>query len=105
MRREMNRIALLAVAQHLATPEAGLTEERRRRAAEAVRAAERIEKLARLRNETIIAHGFRGISDEELASEYGTWRLADDLRQSIGTALSADLSVNPFFEVARLLRF
>lgn len=106
LKQKMNRVALMAVAEYLAAPDVGLAEERRRRIAELVEASRRIDGLASLRNKTIIAHGFRGVSQEELEkSEYGTSRLADDLRESVGSALAVDLSTNPFFELIRLLRF
>lgn len=105
LQREINRTALLAVAKHLSRAEAAFPEKVSRRAARVVEAAEGIEQLAKLRNETIIAHGFRGISEEELNSEYGGADLVGDLRESVGAALDKELFPNPFLELSRMLRF
>lgn len=103
--REINNMHLYAVARHLAKPEANHSADARERAGRTLKAAEGIEKLAGLRNETIIAHGFRGVSAEELIEAYGSDTLAEDLRESVGRALGVDLSTNPFFELAEKLRF
>lgn len=102
MRREINRVALMAIAEHLATPDAQLPEESRARAEKVVEAAKKIEALADLRNRTIIAHGFEGVSEEDIP---GSDTLVEDLRSMVGVALNRDLSVNPFFDLAGKLRF
>lgn len=103
--RPINRISLMAVAEYLCCEESGLQEEERRRAVRVVESANSIEKLADLRNEAIVAHGFRGMSGDELIEEYGSDSLIEDLRKSVGDALGRDLSVNPFVELAERLRF
>lgn len=110
LKRDINRVGLMAVVKHLAEPAAGLPEEQRERAARAARAAEAakgIEKLANLRNKTILAHGFEGVSEERFTGEegYGSDTLVEDLRVSVGGALDRDLSTNPFVELAERLKF
>lgn len=102
MKREINRVALMAITEHLATPDAQLSEEARTRAEKVARAAEKIEALADLRNRTIIAHGFEGVSGEDIP---GSGTLVEDLRSMVGAALDRDLSTNPFFDLSRKLRF
>jgi CRISPR-associated protein (Cas_Cas02710) len=105
LKQEINRTALFAISQHLCNPQAGLPEERCQQASMVVEVAESIERLARLRNETIIAHGFRGVSEGDLIDAYGAESLVEDLRENVGAALGMSLCANPFFELARLLRF
>ena len=102
MRREINRVALMAITEHLATPDAQLPEEARMRAEKVAGAAEKIEALADLRNRTIIAHGFEGVSGEDIP---GSETLVKDLRSMVGAALDRDLSTSPFFDLAEKLRF
>lgn len=102
MKREINRVALTAITEHLTTSDAQLPEEARVRAEKVAEAAAKIEALADLRNQTIIAHGFEGVSEEDIP---GSETLVEDLRQMVGTALNRDLSTNPFFDLAEKLRF
>jgi len=105
MKREINRIALMAVTQHLSTPESDLAPDDQTRAANAATAAASIEKLVNLRNKTIIAHGFEGVSEEDVVRVHGSDTLIKDLRASVSAALNRDLSANPFFDLAEKLRF
>lgn len=105
LEREINNVALLAVAEYLQSPEAGFSGEEQTRTARVVEVAKSIDKLRNLRNHTIIAHGFSGVSEDELLDTYGSESLIDDLRTGIGTAIGKDLSTNPFVELAQQLRF
>ncbi len=105
MGREINRVALMAVTKHLSTPGSGLAPEDQTRAANAATTAANIEKLVNLRNKTVIAHGFEGVSEEDIVRIYDSDSLIEDLRTSVGEALNRDLSTNPFFDLAEKLRF
>lgn len=103
--REINRVSLLAIVEHLANPNSGLSDDRRERASSAARAAKGIEKLASLRNRTILAHGFEGVSEERFKDEYGPDDLSLSLREALGGVLGGDLPANPFSELAQRLKF
>ncbi len=103
--RELNRPALMAVAEYLIEPQSGLAEEPRGQVERAVEVARSIKKLADLRNDTILAHGFEGVSEEDIVREYDSNTLVEDLRTSVSSALGRDLSTNPFFELAEKLKF
>ncbi len=107
LKRDINRIGLMAVVEYLAEPKSGLPDQKREEASKAVEAAKSIEKLANLRNKTILAHGFEGVSEKRLTGEegYGSDTLIEDLRKGVGEALGRDLSTNPFLELAERLRF
>lgn len=101
----IDRPTLTAIARYLTQPEAGLPDDGRRRVEKAVRVVARIKKLADLRNRSIAAHGFEGVSRERLVREYGSDTLVEDLRAAVGEVLGRDLSNNPFVELAEKLRF
>ncbi len=102
---EMNRVSLAAVVEYLAGSESPLTEEQRAEISGLAKAAKKVEKLAGLRNKTILAHGFEGVSKERLINAYGSDTLIEDLRSGVGAALKVNLSPNPFFELAEKLKF
>lgn len=101
----IDRPTLLAVARYLTQPEAGLSTDERRRVEKAVRSVEKIKPLADLRNRSIAAHGFEGVSRERLVQEYGSDTLIEDLRASVGGVLGRPLPVNPLLELAEILKF
>lgn len=103
--RPVNRHSLRAVVGHLETPAADLGEGWRNRARSAVGLADKLEELAALRNKSILAHGFEGVSEEQLVGTYGSDTLIEDLRAPLSEVLGRDLSVNPFFELAEKLKF
>lgn len=103
--REMNRVGLAAVVEYMAKSGPGLSEKRKAEVSGMAAVAKRIEKLAGLRNKTILAHGFEGVSEENVREVYGSDTLVEDLRASVGEALGMDLSPNPFFDLAERLRF
>lgn len=104
-RPELNRFALTTIMEYMIEAEAHFPEEARERVARVMEGLEKIDKLAELRNKTILAHGFEGVSRERLEAEYGSDSLIEDLRESVGDALGRDLSENPFFELAARLKF
>ncbi len=102
---KVNRYSLTMVTGYLVKPEAGLSEERREWVAKVRKSANKINKLANLRNNTIIAHSFEGVSERDIIRVHGSETLIEDLKTSVGDALGRDLSTNPFFELADRLRF
>jgi hypothetical protein len=101
----LDRPTLLAIAECLTEPQVELSEDRKAPTERAVQVAKRIKGLADLRNKTILAHGFEGVSEERMKEEYGSDTLVEDLRVSVGEALGRNLSTNPFLELAERLRF
>ena len=66
--------------------------------------ADNVDGLAQLRNDSIIAHGFKGVSEEDVIKAYKSGTpLVEDLREGVGAALGKDLSTNPFVEFAEKL--
>ncbi len=102
---KINRYSLTLISGYLTKPEAGLSEERRTEIAKVRNVANKLNKLSDLRNKTIIAHGFEGVSEEDIEARYGQASLVEDVRSMVTAALEIDLSSNPFFGLARLLRF
>lgn len=101
----LDRPTLLAIAECLAEPQVALPEDRKSQVKKAVQVANSIKGLADLRNKTILAHGFEGVSEERLIAEYSSNTLVNDLREGVGQALGRDLSTNPFLELAETLKF
>jgi hypothetical protein len=101
----INRRSLTVISGYLLKPTAGLPDERRERISNVRSAANKIDKLSNLRNKTIVAHGFEGVSEREVVQTWGSDTLVEDLRSTVGAALDRDLSENPFFELAERLRF
>ncbi len=102
---KINRYSLTVIAGYLLKPEAGLPEERRERIAQVRGAANKINKLSNLRNRTIVAHGFEGVSEKDVFRVYGSDTLVEDLRAMVSVALDRPLSDNPFFDLAERLKF
>ena len=101
----INRYSLTVISGYLLKPEAGLAEERQERISKVRSAANKINKLSDLRNNTIVAHGFEGVSERDIVRVYGSDTLVEDLRSMVGVALDRNLSDNPFFDLAERLKF
>jgi hypothetical protein len=101
----INRRSLTVISGYLLKPAAGLPDERREKISKVRSAANKIDKLSNLRNKTIVAHGFEGVSEREVMQTWGSDTLVEDLRSTVAEALDRDLSENPFFELAERLRF
>ncbi len=104
MDRNLNRSVLAAIAVYLARDDSGLSEAQRAKISEMAKFAKTLEKLAGRRNRSILAHGFEGVSEDEIERDYGSKTLVEDLRRALGKVLDRDLSRNPFFELSEKLR-
>lgn len=103
--REVNRVGLAAIVEYLAEKDSGLSEDEKARISRMAQVSKKIEKLASLRNKTILAHGFEGVSEEEIVDAYGSKTLVENLRVGLGEVLEEELLPNPFFELSKKLKF
>ena len=102
--RQISKAHLYTVVRHLKTEDAKLSEEDRGRVERTVNIANKIDGLAQLRHKSVIAHGFKGVSEEDVIEAYKPdTPLIEDLREGVGVALGKDLSTNPFVELAEKL--
>jgi len=102
--RPLNRRILQAVAGHLATAEAGLPEVERERVSRVLGRLAGLDRLAELRNRTILAHGFEGVSREDVEERYGSAGVLEDIRGALEAALGYGVGQNPFERLAERLR-
>jgi len=98
------RYSLTVISKYLLDSAAGLPAERKELVATVRKTANSINGLGNLRNKSIVAHSFEGVSEAEIKSIY-KGDLIEDLRASVGEALNRDLSTNPFFELSEKLSF
>lgn len=102
---KINRRSLTEVSGYLVNkPQARLPAERVEEVRKVRNTANKIDALGNLRNKSIIAHSFEGVSEAEIKNVY-KGDLIEDLRKGVGEALNKDLSVNPFFDLAEKLKF
>jgi hypothetical protein len=101
---KINRRSLTEVSGYLLKPQAGLPAGRVEEISGVRKTANKIDALGNLRNKSIIAHSFEGVSEAEIKSIY-KGDLIEDLRKGVGEALKRDLSTNPFFDLSEKLRF
>lgn len=101
---KINRRSLTEVSGYLTKSQAGLPADRVKEVSSIRKTANRLDKLGNLRNRSIIAHSFEGVSETEIQHIYKGDLIAD-LRKGVGEALGRDLSTNPFLELAERLRF
>ncbi len=101
---KINRRSLTEVSGYLLKPQAGLPTGRVEEVSRIRKTANSLDALGQLRNKSIIAHSFEGVSEAEIEGIY-KGDLIEDLRAGVGNALNRDLSVNPFFDLAEKLKF
>lgn len=101
---KVNRYSMTVVTGYLVKPEAGLPAERREWVTKVRKGANKVYKLADLRNPSILGHGFEGVSKEDIDRVYGSETLIGDLRSLMRDALGRDLSTNLFVELAEKLK-
>lgn len=101
---KINRRSLTEVSGYLLKPQAALPAERVEEVRKVRKTANKMNALGNLRNRSIIAHSFEGVSEAEIKSIY-KGELIEDLRAGVGDALNVDLSTNPFFDLAEKLKF
>jgi len=101
---KINRRSLTEVSGYLLKPQAGLPAGRVEEISRIRKTANSLDALGQLRNKSIIAHSFEGVSEAEIEGIY-KGDLIEDLRAGVGNALNRDLSVNPFFDLAEKLKF
>lgn len=101
---KINRRSLTEVSGYLLKPQAGLPAERVEVVSKVRKTANKIDALGNLRNRSIIAHSFEGVSEAEIKGIY-KGDLIEDLRKGMGDALSKNLTMNPFIELAGRLKF
>jgi hypothetical protein len=102
---KINRRSLTEISGYLCNkPQAGLPAGCAEEISRIRKTANRIDALGNLRNRSIIAHSFEGVSEAEIKGIY-KGDLIEDLRKGVGEALNKDLSTNPFFELSERLKF
>lgn len=101
---KINRRSLTEVSGYLLKPQAGLPAGRVEEISMIRKTANKLDALGNLRNRSIIAHSFEGVSEAEVENVY-KGDLIEDLRKGLGDALNRDLSTNPFFDLSEKLRF
>lgn len=101
---KVNRRSLTEVSGYLIKPQADLPADRVEEVRRIRKTANKLDALGNLRNKSIIAHSFEGVSEEEIKRIY-KGDLIEDLRVGVGDALGRDLSTNPFLELAERLKF
>ncbi len=98
--KQVTRRTLQVVAHHLAqaaNDQAGL---------DWLKRLNRFEPLAGLRNRSIIAHGFEGVSSERLAELYrgGVEQIEGDMEALLNDVLGLDVSINPYDAINELCK-
>jgi hypothetical protein len=63
----------------------------------------RLEKLSELRNKSISAHGYRGVSQKEITESWGSTSVVEDL-QRVLRRIGLTLDDDPFARVNLLLQ-
>jgi len=102
---KINRRSLMEVSGYLLKEKAQLPADHVEKVRKVRDTAKTIDALGHLRNKSIVAHSFEGVSEADIANVYKGGDLIEDLRKGVGNALDRDVSTNPFFDLSEKLRF